>query len=244
MNAAEREEYLKSGFVLLEPGFSPDILAAALADIEALLTGIRENLGDKDRRTRETVGGLIHKSPAVRAIVDSVCFAEACRGLLGQEADLRFVFSLTKSERRGAPVPWHQDWGLDRDSGHPRFSFWMALSEVDEGNACLRIVPGSHREPLHPHVAGLPDAHDLLGIDGDYRERAIPLPMRPGQVLLLHPLVIHGSEACASPRRRVALLGSFQIPKPIYEPFWADAGMTFLRRGVREWKPLQRADAG
>ncbi|MCY4484185.1 MAG: phytanoyl-CoA dioxygenase family protein [Spirochaetaceae bacterium] len=81
---------------------------------------------------------------------------------------------------------WHMDAvsGLS-DSHHSRIAnAWIPITEATPENGCLMVVPGSHtgevRDPQPEHA-------DVL------TERAVTLPMRPGDVLFLDNKVLHSS---------------------------------------------------
>ncbi len=72
---------------------------------------------------------------------------------------------------------------------------WTALQPSHRENGCLCIVPGSHRGPLRRHAE--PDWEHVnryffgaADVDLDAR---VHLEMEPGDTLLFHPLLLHGS---------------------------------------------------
>ena len=73
---------------------------------------------------------------------------------------------------------------------------WTALDRVNKENGCLVAVPGSHRGELLAHE--VPDWEHLnaayYGVPdvGEETPRA-HLEMEPGDTVLFHPLLIHGS---------------------------------------------------
>lgn len=42
-------------------------------------------------------------------------------------------------------VPMHQDWNMVDEKENISFAIWSPLVDVDEGNGCLHVIPGSHR---------------------------------------------------------------------------------------------------
>ena len=72
---------------------------------------------------------------------------------------------------------------------------WTAISPTTRENGCLVVVPGSHRRGLLRHAT--PDWEYVnggffaaQGIDLDER---VHVEMDPGDTLLFHPLLVHGS---------------------------------------------------
>lgn len=72
---------------------------------------------------------------------------------------------------------------------------WTAISPCTRQNGCLAVVPGSHRGALREHA--LPDwefvnAGFFAAADAPIADR-VHVEMEPGDTLLFHPLLMHGS---------------------------------------------------
>jgi len=85
-------------------------------------------------------------------------------------------------------------------------TLWMALDVVDEENACLRYIPGSHLQPTRPHARG-----GVLGFSqavSDYgpadTAREVPILLQRGDVAAHHGNLIHlaGANRSATRHRR------------------------------------------
>ena len=86
---------------------------------------------------------------------------------------------------------WHMDAisGL-RDSHDSRIAnAWIPLTEAAPDNGCLMVAPGSHTGAVY-------DPEDQAAM----AERAVILPMRPGDVLFLHNKLLHASTPNTSDR--------------------------------------------
>lgn len=73
---------------------------------------------------------------------------------------------------------------------------WTALEPCTRANGCLVVVPGTHQGELLEHENVEWDYVNLAyfgarGVDGD-TER-VHLEMEPGDTVLFHPLLVHGS---------------------------------------------------
>jgi len=118
------------------------------------------------------------------------------RSLIGDE-----IYSLTsnvfnKPPRVDGKHPLHQD--LRYFSMRPAsdiVAVWTAMLPTNRDNGCLAVIPGSHKEGILTH--GTPDwdyvNHGFFGIDEVDRQRRQHVPMEPGDTLLFHPLLVHGS---------------------------------------------------
>lgn len=106
-------------------------------------------------------------------------------------------------------VAWHQDQlyvGLDTAEF---VTAWLALSPVTEQSGCVKVLPGSHREPPMPH-------EDLFGEDNLLsrgqeisieidESKAVPMTLAPGQVSLHDVGIAHASAPNRSDDRRIGL---------------------------------------
>jgi len=72
---------------------------------------------------------------------------------------------------------------------------WTAIDATTRANGCLAVIPGSHRGPLHDHV--LPDWEyvnsGFFAAEGVDEAQRVHVEMAPGDTLLFHPLLLHGS---------------------------------------------------
>jgi non-haem Fe2+, alpha-ketoglutarate-dependent halogenase len=112
------------------------------------------------------------------------------------------------SKEPGGPerVSWHQDatyWGLSENHG---LTAWVAFTESNRENGCMRVVPGTHDRPLR-HV-NVRDATNMLPIGEEAQAEIDPdtivdVVLAPGEMSLHHPMLLHGSEANHSAARRV-----------------------------------------
>lgn len=129
-------------------------------------------------------------------------------------------------------VPWHQDNGviLPEADEATILTVWMPVNEATIANGCLQVIPRSHLGDLRPHCPGkstvaIPDT--LLPGDG-----AVPLPMRPGSVLLMHQRTIHSSlENVTDDQVRISLDLRYQpIGQATGRPAFAPAGFVARSR--------------
>jgi len=92
--------------------------------------------------------------------------------------------------------PMHQDLRYFRIRPATKIvASWTAINPTTRENGCLAVLPGSHNNALHQH--GNPDwdyvnagFFAIEDIDLQAREH---VEMAPGDTLLFHPLLVHGS---------------------------------------------------
>jgi ectoine hydroxylase-related dioxygenase (phytanoyl-CoA dioxygenase family) len=149
-----------------------------------------------------------------RFVVDSPAATIASQALSGLGATTCTFFydqSFVKEPGTRVPTPWHHDLTFWPVEGTQVCSLWMPLDPVTRETSGLEYIRGSHRWPqrfkaitpdyndfmINPELADLPD------IDGHRDEYdLVNWDMRPGDVLIFHPLVVHGSGGNASTTTR------------------------------------------
>ncbi|MEO6094644.1 MAG: phytanoyl-CoA dioxygenase family protein [Fibrobacteria bacterium] len=238
--------YARNGYAVLTPEFPLGLIDAARSDIKRILDAQKANRKVPLTRKpyRETASDLHLHSESVARLVSHRALHEVATALIGPDADMRMCFTFTKTADHGEPLDWHQDWGLDQDKGYHRISVWIAVTDAEIADGCVLVLPGSHLGPLREHTVSEthpPDKGIRGGLDAEDRGRTMAVELRAGQVLILHPQIIHGSGKNVSGRDRIAVLTSYQVPKPRYGAFWAAAGMRFSRAGKKIWEPLATA---
>jgi phytanoyl-CoA hydroxylase len=140
--------------------------------------------------------------PLFRAWLNNEIFERVARAVIGPEVALYRATLFTKAARGGTDLPWHQDggdfWGLDRD---PELQIWTALDDVPIESGCVEVVDGSHRAGLATPLGGTIPARVLL--EARPEARALALPARAGDVLLIHNHLWHrsGRNTTCRPRR-------------------------------------------
>ncbi len=130
--------------------------------------------------------------PYFRAWLENEVFEQVATGLLGDAVALYRATLFTKSARGGTVLPWHQDggsfWGLDRD---PELQIWTALDDAPQESGCVEVLDRSHLGGLATPLGGTIPRDRLEERSAD--ERAVPLPARAGEVLLIHNYLWHRS---------------------------------------------------
>lgn len=133
----------------------------------------------------------------------------ACvKDLLGENVVAWGSHFFCKMPRDGKAVAWHQDasyWPLTPSKA---VTAWLAVDDADIENACMRFVAGSHH---FGHLTYRPSSaadHNVLDqtIDNPLQYGTeVCDELRAGEISLHSDLLLHGSEANDSDRRRCGL---------------------------------------
>ncbi len=145
-------------------------------------------------------------------------------------------------------VSWHQDstyWGLDPDDV---ITAWVALTDVNEQNGFMQVIPGSHKIDQLPHLDtfhkdNLLSRGQEISVDVD-KSKACGIPLSMGEISLHHIKLVHGSDANRSDDRRIGFAIRY-IPTNVRQTKLRDSAQ--LVRGVDDyghfdWEPRPKAD--
>ena len=140
---------------------------------------------------------------------------------------------LAKEELNGlnARVGWHQDQGVatTEQDEVPVLTVWLAITEANEDNGCLCVVPGSHRKGLVSHCPGIGLGGALEIPPKLITDEYIPVPIMRGGALLLNSRMLHSSLTNFSDRIRWSFDLRYQ---PIGLPTGRSAFPGFVARSV------------
>lgn len=134
----------------------------------------------------------------------------ACvRDLLGENVVGWGSHYFCKMPRDGKSVAWHQDCSYWPLSHSKTVTVWLAIDDADAENACVRFIPKSH---LHGHIPyrGSEDAEgnvldQTVENPEQYGNNPVDIELKAGEISLHSDLLLHGSTANDSDRRRCGL---------------------------------------
>ncbi|HWL09384.1 MAG TPA: phytanoyl-CoA dioxygenase family protein [Planctomicrobium sp.] len=113
-----------------------------------------------------------------------------------------------KMPHDGKAVAWHQDASYWPLSPTKAVTVWLAIDDADCENACMRFIAGSHHVGHLTFRPSNPEDHNVLNQTIDNPEQYGPIvndELKAGQISLHSDLLLHGSEANNSSRRRCGL---------------------------------------
>ena len=160
--------------------------------------------------------------PWVYEIVSHPRILDAVETLLGPDLLAWNTSWFSKMPGDKAYVGWHQDgtyWNLRPPTV---VTAWVALSPSTSSNGCMRVVPGTHTQPMIPQrETYLPDnalsrgQEIAVAVD---EGRAVDLNLQPGEMSLHHIWIVHGSNANTSPDTpRIGIAIRYTKPEVVQE---------------------------
>jgi len=161
-------------------------------------------------------------------IVTNARIVACVKDLLGENVVGWGSHFFCKMPGDGKSVAWHQDssyWPLTPSKA---VTVWLAVDDADVENACMRFVSGSHHFGAMTFRPSDPSEHNVLNQTIENVEQYghfVDDCLKAGEISLHSDLLLHGSEANASSRRRCGLTLR-------YAPVDVHAYMDWNQKGV------------
>jgi len=141
---------------------------------------------------------------------------DAVEAVLGPDVLVLASSIFAKPARNPSYISWHQDatyWGLDLAKVT---TAWIALSPSNVESGCMRVVPETHTEEIHPHVETYAKDNLLtrgqeVAVEVDEKD-AVDLVLDPGEMSLHHVNIIHGSNPNRSDDQRIGFAVRYITP--------------------------------
>jgi non-haem Fe2+, alpha-ketoglutarate-dependent halogenase len=128
----------------------------------------------------------------------------------------------------GKSVAWHQDASYWPLSPSKAATVWLAIDDADIENACMKFVAGSHHFGHMTYRPSDSADHNVLSQSIDNAEQygsVVYDQLRAGQVSIHSDLLLHGSEANDSKRRRCGLTLRYCAASVRAEMRWNEKGV-------------------
>jgi len=211
------EHFDRDGYLFFPSLFTPDEIRTLADEVPRLFAQHRpENVREKGRDAVRTNFAAHLYSPPFARLAHHPRMVEPVMQIFGEAVYMHQFKINGKMAFDGDLWQWHQDYGTwqrDDDMPEPRaMNVAIFLDEVNEFNAPLMFIPGSHT------LGVIGAAHDLSTtsyplwtIDNDTIARlvgrgGIVAPKGPpGSMIVFHSCLVHASTANLSPWNRVSV---------------------------------------
>ena len=140
-----------------------------------------------------------------------------------------------KTPGAGTPTPWHQDSPFLPLQGSDLIRCWLPFDPVTADSGALRYLKGSHRWGVTYHPLGFKDIPEITSayvdspfedqpdFDAEYdRHEWLIGEAEPGDILLHHPAVVHGSWGNTTKRFRRAVTSFYTGDRITWYPHSAN----------------------
>lgn len=113
-----------------------------------------------------------------------------------------------KMPKDGKVVAWHQDASFWPLTPSKTVTAWLAIDDADTDNACMRFVAGSHHHGHLTYQLSEEAENNVLNqtvVNAEQFGEEVDDELLAGQISLHSDLLLHGSNANTSDRRRCGL---------------------------------------
>ena len=223
LNLAQIEAFNRDGYLTGIKIFSEGEIGEIRAGFDSLLdTYLRAG---KDSYSIATAH---MKHAAVYDLLTHPRILQYVRDLLGPDVIAWGSHFFCKLPGDGKKVSWHQDaayWPLTPTKA---VTVWLAIDDADDENACVRFIPGSH---LHGELTSKlheEDENEILYqsvADAESFGEPVSNVLKAGSISIHSDLLLHGSLANESSRRRCGLTLRYCTPDVTAYLDWYEKGI-------------------
>ena len=203
---------------------------------------IREEIEIVEKKWPDEINGLNRNNihyyfPIIDQIVHNSNILDVVENFIGSNIlAAGTVLFLKEPENKGF-ISWHQDGIYQGWKPYNSITAWLAITDVNEKNGCMRMWPGSHKDNFKEHKDTF-DENNLLTrgqtIENVPVKDTVPIVLKPGQLSIHHPMVVHGSGPNLSKSRRIGFAIQSYIGTNVEQIF----GKTYVQqvRGQDDFK--------
>ena len=184
----------------------------ALSSIEA--KEIRDEIEKIEKNWPKALEGInrnyVHLiSPVFNKVCLNKNILDAVESIIGKNILICGTTLFIKNPKEKGFVSFHQDAKYIGLEPHNWVTVWVAITDANEKNGCMRMLPGSHKENLKHHEENF-DENNLLTrgqtIKNVSLDKTKPVILKAGQMSLHHPKIVHGSGLNYSDDRRIGFV--------------------------------------
>ena len=197
------KQYNEQGYLMPFNGLDQEEARELRAFFDGVLAAYIE-LG----KTSYSINTAHMRFARIYQLVQHPQIVDAVADLLGPNVVCWGSHFFCKMPHDGKRVPWHQDstyWPL---SPTKTVTVWLAIDDADPENANMKFIPRSHLHGLIDYDE-TQDANTVLDLavrnPHSYGDGEVDDQLKAGQFSMHSDLLLHGSEANESNRRRCGL---------------------------------------
>jgi ectoine hydroxylase-related dioxygenase (phytanoyl-CoA dioxygenase family) len=166
---------------------------------------------DPEKPVFRKVGGLTDFSEPFTRHRNHPKIIAMLRKVMGDHIELFRDVVMMKPARIGREKPWHQDASYWPWQPMSLISAMTALDSATPENGCLQVIPKTHNHELQHYGKEL-----RVDLADDYQKQTFYVPLKRGDCLLFHSLLLHASEPNFSNKDRRVIINSYKNDKVTY----------------------------
>ena len=203
LSSNQLKQYEDEGFVSPIKIFSKEKANEIRNEIELIEKEIPGELDNSGRYNAHLISPLLDEVTHHPKILDAV------QSLIGEDILVCGTTLFIKNPHEKGFVSYHQDAKYIGLEPHNWVTAWIAITDSNEHNGCMRMWSGSHKDNLKDHDQMFNEGNLLTRgqtVNNVPREETTPLILEAGQMSLHHPTVVHGSDLNKSNDRRIGFV--------------------------------------
>lgn len=197
------ESYNRNGFVRRFRVYSGDQIADIRQYFDRLLEKTIAAGGNS-----YSISTAHMKYGGVYDILTNPVIIDHVADLLGDDVVAWGSHFFCKMPGDGKAVAWHQDASYWPLSPSHAVTVWLAIDDADTGNGCMKFIAGSHHHGHLTYRQSSPEEHNVLDQTVENAESfgtIVVDDLLAGEASIHNDLLLHGSDANLSARRRCGL---------------------------------------
>jgi non-haem Fe2+, alpha-ketoglutarate-dependent halogenase len=203
LSSNQLKQYKKNGFVAPINIFTKEKAKEIREEIELIENKIPKELEKSGRYNAHLI------SPQLDEVTHNSKILDAVQSLIGENILVCGTTLFIKNPNEKGFVSYHQDAKYIGLEPLNWVTAWVAITDSNEKNGCMRMWPGSHKDNLRYHDQKF-DKGNLLTrgqtVGNVPKDKTKPLVLKAGQMSLHHPTVVHGSDLNKSNDRRIGFV--------------------------------------
>jgi len=203
LSSNQLKQYKDEGFVSPINVFSKEKAKEIRDEIELIEKEMPEELEKSGRYNAHLI------SPLLDGVTHNPKILDAVQSLIGEDILVCGTTLFIKNPNEKGFVSYHQDAKYIGLEPHNWVTAWVAITDSNEHNGCMRMWSGSHKDNLKQHDQNFNEGNLLTRgqtINDVPKENTTPLILSSGQMSLHHPTVVHGSDLNKSNDRRIGFV--------------------------------------
>ena len=230
LSSNQLKQYDDEGFVSPIDIFSKNKANEIRKEIELIEKKLPEELNKSGRYNAHLISPLLDEITHNSKILDTV------ESLIGKNILVCGTTLFIKNPNEKGFVSYHQDAKYIGLEPYNWVTAWVAITNSNEKNGCMKMWSGSHKGNLREHNQMFNKGNLLTRgqtINDVPKQKVKPLILKAGQMSLHHPMVVHGSELNKSNDRRIGFVIQSYIGTNVKQVLGKNSVQ--LARGVDEF---------
>jgi len=202
LNSNQLKQYNEEGYVAPLDILTKEEALDARNEIELIEKEMPNEIDKSGRYNAHLI------SPKLDAIVHNSKILDAVESIIGKNILVCSTTLFIKNPKQVGFVSYHQDAKYIGLEPHNWVTAWIAITDSNNENGCMRMWPKSHIK-LKDHNQKFNEGNLLTRgqtVKNVPIEKTIPLILKAGQMSLHHPRIVHGSEQNNSKDRRIGFV--------------------------------------